>query len=271
VLDVARIPRAQEKIIKTDLVAARLVRTIQKKSVAFLQKLGPIYSGWMKVQRGFRTMANHIADRYRSLEWKQKWMVWRGRSRQERRAHLLALLDEADELRRAEKHAEAEKKYVEIITLDPRNVSAYVGLGKTYFRAEQWREAEETLRHVVETLDGAHERAWAFLGRTLKMAEKWEQAAAAFEHAVALDDTLGKRWVDLGECYEAMGAVDKAVSAFQKAAQIEPHNPRTLDHLIEIGIISGNKRLAKEAFSELQAVNPENQKLGEWMERIGEM
>ncbi len=267
-LDVSSIPRAQEKQMKTELVAARLVRNIQRTTLTTLQKMGPVYTGWVAVQKGFRDLANHIADQHRTMQWKEKWNEWRGRSRGERRAHLLALLDTADQARRAENFDEAEKKYIEIITLDPRNVNAYLGLGKSYFRAEKWQEAEEALRHVVETLDTGHERAWGFLGRTLKASGKWAEATAAFGRAAALDDSLAKRWVDLGECYETLGNVEKAKSAYQKAAEKEPHNPKILDHLIEISIISGDKSLASQALADLQTVNPENQKLGEWVERI---
>jgi tetratricopeptide (TPR) repeat protein len=235
------------------------------------ERLSPVAHAWESFQKWFRNLANSIADQYRDLEWKKKWMEWKSRTRHERRAHLLKLLEEGDEHRRADRYSEAEKNYVEIISLDPKNVSAYIGLAKTYFNQDKFKEAEEVARHVVESLDSASELAWAYLGRALKAQSKWDDAAVSFKHALKLNPLMAKRWIDLGDCYKEGGGLAEAIGAFRKAAEIEPNNPRVLDQLIGISIISGDKRLAREAFLQLQAVNPENQKLVDWEAQIGDM
>ncbi len=269
--DASSVPQIQEKTTKQALVHARIQRNIKKAGLQVRERLAPVASGWESFQKWFRNLANSIADQYRHLEWKQKWQEWKSRSRHERRAHLLKLLEEGDEHRRAGRYAEAEKNYIEIISLDPKNVSAYIGLGKAYFNQDKWKETEEVARHVVESLDSIAELAWAFLGRSLKAQGKWADAAAAFKQAIKVNPKMAKRWIDLGDCYREMGGVAEAIVAFRKAAEIEPNNPRVLDQLIEISIISGDKRLAREAFLQLQSANPENQKLVEWEARIREM
>ncbi len=266
--DEASIPRAHEKTTKHALVVGRIQRNLKKFGLRAREYFGPIARGWEFFQRSFRNFANNIADHVRHQEWKQKWTEWKSRSRHDRRAHLLKLLEQGDEHRRAGRYTESEKIYVEIISLDPKNVSAYIGLGKTYFNQDRWNEAEEAMRHVVEHLDAVVELAWAFLGRALKAQAKWAEASAAFKHALKVNPHLAKRWIDLGDCYREMGGVAEAIGAFKKAVEIEPHNPKVLDQLVEISIISGDKRLAREAFLQLREANPENQKLGEWEARI---
>lgn len=271
VFDVSSVPQIQEKTTKQALVAQRIHRNLKKASARVRGHISPIARGWEWFQQWFRNLANTVADQYRHQEWKQKWNEWKGRSRHERRAHLLKLLEEGDEHRRSGRYAQAEKNYIEIISLDPKNVSAYIGLGKAYFSQDKWKEAEEATRHVVENLDSVAELAWAFLGRALKVQGKWSDAANAFKQALKVNPLMVKRWIDLADCYQEMGTTAEAIGALKRAAEIEPNNPRVLDQLIEISIISGDKRLAREAFLQLQSVNPENQKLVEWGTRIEEM
>lgn len=269
--DVASVPQIQEKTTKHALVHARIQRNLKKAHARVQHHLSPVARGWQWFQQWFRNLANKIADQYRDLEWKQKWTEWKSRSRHERRAHLLKLLEEADEHRRANRFAESEKNYIEIISLDPKNVNAYIGLAKSYFNQDKFKESQEVAEHIVSSLDAASELAWAFLGRAFKAQSKWEDAARAFKQALKINPMLAKRWIDLGDCYKELGGLAEAIGAFRKAAEIEPNNPRVLDQLIGISIISGDKRLAREAFLQLQAVNPENQKLVDWEAQIGDM
>lgn len=269
--DITSIPHVQEKTTKQMLVAKRVQRNLTKFAIRFLSRFQPVVRGWEKLQSAFREGANNIADQYRHLEWKKKWGEWKLRSRDERRAHLLKLLEEADEYRRAENFEPAEKNYVEIISLDPKNVNAYIGLGKLYFRENKFKESVEATRYVVEKLDATAELAWAFLGRSLEALDDYAAAAVAFSKALALNSAMVKRWVDLGDCYRELGDLNQALDAYKKAAELEPLNPRVLDHLVEISIQSGDKRFASEAIAQLQIANPENQKLVEWGARIAEM
>lgn len=269
--DTSSVRRIQEKATKQTLVAKRITRNLQEASAKLRSRMSPLARFWFWTQQKFRDLANNVADQYRLLEWKKQWEEWRGRSRHERRAHILKLLETADEHRRANQMDEAEKSYVEIISLEPKNVSAYIGLGKVYFYEDKFKEAEETMRHVVENLDQRAELGWAFLGRALKEQGKWADAALAFREALKIDGEMAKRWIDLGECLQELGGLAEAIVAFKKAAEQEPNNPRVLDQLIEISIISGDKRLAREAFAQLRSVNPENQKLVDWGARIKEM
>lgn len=270
-LDVSTIQRVQEKSIKHDLVLKKIFRQVQKIGSLLLGRVAPLQRGWKKLQQVFRNRANDLADNYRQLELKHKWQEWRSRSRHERRAHLLALLEEAEELRQTEQYDAAEKKYIEIISLDPKNVSAYFGLGKNYFHTNAWPETEQAMYFITHTLDAGHELAWAFLGRAYKAEGKWSDAVEAFDQALKINPGLAKRWLDLGDCYREMGGTAEALAAYKNAAKCEPNNPRVLDQLIEIGVLSGDKRLAREAWHQLAAANPENQKLAEWKDRIEKM
>jgi hypothetical protein len=65
-----------------------------------------------------------------------------------------------------------------------------------------------------------------------------------------------------------VGQADVAKESILQAVELEPQNPKYLDLLIEIAIICGNKDLALKGYGELRLVNPENQKLSSFKDRI---
>ena len=59
-----------------------------------------------------------------------------------------------------------------------------------------------------------------------------------------------------------------AKEAALQAVELEPQNPKYLDLLIETAIICGDKATAVRSLEELRLVNPDNQKLDSFRERI---
>ena len=53
--------------------------------------------------------------------------------------------------------------------------------------------------------------------------------------------------------------------------ELEPENPKYIDKLIEISIIVGNKKIAKSGLSQLKKVNPENNKLALFEQKIADI
>jgi len=46
--------------------------------------------------------------------------------------------------------SEAEKKFIEIISLDPKNLKAYKGLGQVYLELKEYKQAEQTFMFVLQ-------------------------------------------------------------------------------------------------------------------------
>ncbi len=168
------------------------------------------------------------------------------------------LLDEAAEYYKKEEFEEAEKKFIEIISLAPQEKKAYKGLGDLYMKKKEYKQALETYKFVLKIdLKGSEEVIKQEDGREIK----------TFSNSIELADDH----VDLGEVYMAMEDYLSAVEEFKKAVQLEPNNPRNLDLLIEGSINAKNKVLAIEALNALKRINPENQKLKEYREMIDKM
>lgn len=146
------------------------------------------------------------------------------------------LFNEAEELQKKDDPAEAEKRYIEIISLDKKNMKAYEKLGNLYLKTKKYAEAEELFNFILK-------------------------------HNPSDASVL----VSLGELALSQNNLTAALEGFEKAIMIRPNNPKYLDFLIETSIMVGNKDLARKTLNRLAQVNPENQKLDEIRKRIEEI
>lgn len=146
------------------------------------------------------------------------------------------LLQDAKELCAKGEWSQAEEKYISIVTLDKDNLDAYWGLSNVYLAKKDYVHAEETVLFVSKMLpkDSA---PFLELARISAVQEKYKDA------------------------------LDYA----RKAVDIAPNNPKNLDTLLELGILSKEKYLAMRTYDKLKEVNPENQKLADYEKRIAEL
>src|SRR3989339_428113 len=140
----------------------------------------------------------------------------------------------------------AEKKLIEIIGIDSKNLKAFRELGNLYLSRRDFNEAKQTFEHVI------------------KLFEKEGGGAQDF---VKLSDI----YFDLASVSRAIESWDNVILNLDKALEIEPNNPRYLDTKLEISIIKKDKKQAQETYKKLAEVNPENQKLNELKKQIDEL
>lgn len=143
------------------------------------------------------------------------------------------MMEEAENLVDKEEYFEAEKKYIEILSQHPKHVKAYEALGHLYI------------------LD-----------------RKFEQARETFSFALKLNQNDASIHAALGELETKQGNAEAALNEFKKAAEIRPNSPRYLDFLIEAAIVASNAAEAQRGLNKLKEVNSENQKIGDFEERI---
>lgn len=143
------------------------------------------------------------------------------------------LMEESVELVGKGEYFEAEKRYIEIISHNPKHVKAYEKLGNLYLVDKQYAQARETL---------------AFASK--------------------LDPEDASVQVSLGELEGKEGNPVAALRYFAKAIELRPHNPRYLDYFVEAAIAAKNAAEATRGLELLRAVNPENKKLDEFAGRV---
>jgi len=158
------------------------------------------------------------------------------------------LFAEAQDLTYKEDLAKAEAKYIEIIGIDSKNYKAFELLGENYFNREDYEEAEQTFGHAIK----------------LK-----EQLKKAGEDIADID--LAKTFFSLGLVYQKMNNLTMAFEKTKAGLELEPNNPRYLDKMIELCIISKDSKTAKDYCHRLESSNPGNKKLKELKDKIREI
>lgn len=265
-LNVEEIPQLVQARKKEQLLKERLARIFHGKGKKIAEWMVPVLKIWARGQTAFRRTFQRTYDAY--CEYKEK--LEREARKHLRPRDLKAILAEADAAVKADKLDEAEKKFIEVIKADPKNLEAYRGLGKLYMEMEKYPEARETFLFLVKRKpsDG---RAWNRLGMIAMTEGKFEDAREYFDKAVRADDMIAVRHFDLGRAHKALGQESEAIEAFKEAVALEPGNPRFLDALVESAIMVGDKATAQSTLVKLIEANPENQKIAEFERRITEM
>lgn len=228
-LDVESIVKARERRVKHDILRTRAERTGR-------ETVRMVRSAMEPTTRALQTAFRNAYDAVLALERKARTIGGGATKLASGDDRLRILMGEAEELWRRGNAREAERKYIEAVSVNPKYVKAYENLGRLYIREKQWTEAEEAFRFVLK-----------------------------------LDATDASAHANLGELEEAKGNLIGALPHYQKAVELKPANPKYLDLLLDAAIRAGNRDLARGTFARLKDVNPENQKLPIFEQRIREM
>jgi tetratricopeptide (TPR) repeat protein len=242
-IDVTKVASERERVLKQQIIGDRLRRRFGKFSFWTVKLIKPF-------SRLLRNGFDFIYDRLNA--WQRSQKNRNATLNQEINKRIEALLAEAEDFIKLDRLDAAEKKYIEIIGLDSNNFTAFRELGDVYYRQQNFNEAKQTLeyalrlRHKITTLKNVLQPNF----KDLELSQ--------VNYLLAL---IG----------EATNDLTKATMHLKKALKIEKNNPRYLDKLIEISIIKKDKISALEAFDHLKKSNPENQKLDQFKQRIGEL
>ncbi len=152
---------------------------------------------------------------------------------------------------------QAEKKFKEVIYLDPRNLFALKNLLEIYLYRKDFLRAKEISKYILELN---------------KQAIKWWQKFRKDEKIPSeLINEITLSLINLGNLYQEIKEFNKAFNCFKKAFKFIPNNPLILDFLIENSIILKKKEEAEKYLKKIKEINPENQKISEWEKRIASL
>lgn len=224
----------------------------------------PLGRRWRIIQLNFRQAMQNVERHL--LELGSQRRLNTPRTLEEEQA-LRTLLQDGLNAANARDWNNAEKKLIAAIKLDERNVSAYRALAGAYFAQDQFEEAKQTYRFVLY-LDPRDDGALLRLAEIAEYEGKLDSAVEYYQQAVLINDHVASRFAKLADLLNQLKQPETALEAIQQAVILEPQNPKYLDNFIEASILAEDKNLAEEGYRQLRAVNPENQKLAAFRERI---
>ncbi|KKU99541.1 MAG: hypothetical protein A2898_04790 [Candidatus Kerfeldbacteria bacterium RIFCSPLOWO2_01_FULL_48_11] len=259
-ISVGEIPRHKQERVKSALIAGRLYRRLES-----LNK--PLAKAFEFFRSTILVFLHKIWANVKDLERRHTLPEHQlsAKEKVNREEHIKELLFEADQLAKDESFAEAEKKYIETISLDPDNIDAFTRLGKVYVSMNDFQHAKESFNYSLKLR--IHQRSVESTGapQPVEGEQKAEQSSAS------LDRLIADHYIDLGEVYVLTEEPVLAQKCFEEAIHLEPNNPRNLDTLFDFAVSMKNKPLAYEALKKLRVADPDNQKLGELEQQIDKM
>lgn len=138
---------------------------------------------------------------------------------------------------RAGRMAEAEKRFREIISNQPRDPAAILRhaeamhyLGVIAYRAGRDVDAEAILRQSIR-LNPNNAEAHSNLAAVLKAIDQLDEAVAACRRAIAIDPNLGRAYTHLGNALSLQGKREEGVAAYEQAVRCEPTNAKCYSNL----------------------------------------
>lgn len=265
-LDVESIPEVKEEKKKDEFLKKRAEKKIQEQKEKKKVKWQPLLEFSKSMQTGFRNFVGGIEKKVFHINFKKirAQKIEEGITPEQ---EIVVLLREAENARRAENLDQAEKKYIEIVRLDPKHVDAYRGLAEVYVGLGQIKEAEETYKFLHHLLPN-DDMVFMSLAELAEEQGKTTEAIQYYEKALLLNDSASSRFAKLSGLLESEKQYPAAFEAMEQALELESENPKYLDNIIELAIIVGNKERAEEAYQKLRLVNPDNQKLPLFKDKI---
>jgi tetratricopeptide (TPR) repeat protein len=236
ILDVDNMAKEKEAKFKNLIIKKRIDRDIARVS--------GIFGGFfIKLNSYFNKLTEKAIDNLKKIKLKQK--VLDKVPHQQKEKILKSLVLESEKLSKAEEYSETEKKLVEVISLDQKNLLAFYNLGEVYEKLRKYPEARQTY------------------GYALKLSKQ------------ELKDDVEDIYISPQEVYFSLAGLEKkagnieaAYENISEALEIEANNPRFLDLIVDLSIIKKDKNSAWQYLEKLSEVNPENNKLADRKEQI---
>ncbi len=144
-----------------------------------------------------------------------------------------------------ESYNEAEEKLVEIISLDQKNISAFFKLGSLYDEQKKWSEARQTYQYA------------------LKLAKQFSGDIDLMAELTIQEIFFSLAWVE-----REAGDLEAALENIREALELEQNSPRFLDLILDLSIMKKDKESALLYLEKLALVNPENNKLSDFQEKV---
>ena len=162
-------------------------------------------------------------------------------------------------------------EYEKIVALQPKSVEDRMVLGQLYTVKHDPKKAEEQFK-TAQAMEPDSEEVVLNLARLYAESGDLEQAAKVIE-AVPAADRTAKMEDALGSAYEQLKRTKESIAAYQRANDLEPGDPRTLEALGRALLSDNQLDEALKQYRGLAEADPENAgalvRIGEIQRRQG--
>jgi tetratricopeptide (TPR) repeat protein len=174
----------------------------------------------------------------------------------------LSTLKKAEKLFEQNDLDEAERIYFSIIKKHPHEYKAYEGLLDIYQQQKNYQQVQELLEYLVSH-NPQNDNYYSQLGNILMKRRKFKEAIVAYNTALAINNLVPARFVNIGLCYQSLKEFPKAAENLQKALDLEPENVQYWMMLAEVLGKLGEEERAKAVLEKAIKLKPQNKQTKE--------
>ncbi|MCK9361528.1 hypothetical protein M0Q28_04890 [Patescibacteria group bacterium] len=251
-----RLKREREKVIQ------RRFERVQADRVAAVSRLGrqvgkratEAYRRTYRKLQSFDTVYKSVAAPLAAMAPSQ-------------RERIKTLLTEARALMRDLKWADAERRCVEVLSMDPRQIEAYRLLGQIYLKQKLYPQAAETFEYLVKTRK-ADDATYAGLADIAKASGDRVRAEAMRLKAVDASPRQPYRHAEAAEFFLEAGDPERAWPFAKRASELEPQSAKYLELSLEAAILLGDRNEAEARYRRLRLLSDDPNRFQTWKEKL---
>lgn len=180
------------------------------------------------------------------------------------------LVSEARSLMRDLKWADAEKRFLEVLALDPHHVDAYKGLGQIYLKQKLYPQARETFAFILK-MNRADDTTYAALADIEEAAGHVHEAELYRLQAVELGGKQAHRHAELAQHYLEAGDLIKAWPPAKRAVELEQNSSKYVELALEIAVKSGDAAEARFYYQKFRLLSDDRARFQYWREKVEEL
>ncbi len=221
---------------------------------AFTRQVGALYDGATHRLRAIESSYGSVKSPFSSLT-------------PTTRERIKLLLTEARSLMRDVKWAEAEKRFLDVLALDPHHVEAYKGLGQIYLKQKLYPQAQETFSFILK-MKRADDATYAALAEIEEAAGHWHEAELYRLHAVESGGKQAYRHAELAQHYIEAGDLLKAWPPAKRAVELEPNSAKYVEQALEIAVGMGDPQEARIWYQKFRLLSDDRSRFQYWREKV---
>ena len=177
------------------------------------------------------------------------------------------ILDEARSLARDQKWAEAERRFIEVLSIDDRQWDAYKGLGVLYLKQKLYPQAKDTFEFLMKSKK-ADDICFAGLAEIAEVEGNMTVAEDMRRRAMELRPRLANRQAELAEHYVKVGDATKAWPYAKRAVELDEKSSKYLELSLEVAILLRDRDEARKRYDKLRVLSDDRAKQQAFKDRI---
>ncbi len=180
-----------------------------------------------------------------------------------------SLLREADKVLSQQRIEDAERLYIQALTVDPSAYEVKAALAKLYLTSSREQKAEAMYREILQQVDDVSFHA--NLGLACYQQKKYMEACVSYQEALNRDSANAERYAALGKACIAAQRFQEAAPLLSKAVSRMTRDVGLLHLLAECYLQTGNTDGAEDAYRKINKLEPYNEDVKSKLKAMAEV